>query len=411
VKGIPPQVGPTTLADIGKRGWNVLRGDLTMPLAVLSRSALAHNGRWMQSFIEKNKLSIAPHGKTTLAPQLFDLQARDGAWAITVSNVQQVALCRAFGFDRILIANQVVGRAEIDYLFTELDRSAGLEIYCLVDSREGVRRLAARGSGHRSVRRLGLLLEVGVTGGRTGVRTLEAALAVAHEARDCGLSLRGVEGFEGILKSTEAVDAFLGFLAETAAACEREKLFAAEGPVILSAGGTAYFDRVAVLLGQRGFGGNFQIVTRSGCYLTHDSVMYEHALADMRARDGEHVLPADGLRPALSVWTIVQSRPEPGRAILAMGRRDVGFDAGLPVPLLWFSEGRHDRPVAIRGGYSVDTLFDKHAYLTCPETSPLAVGDLVACGVSHPCTTFDKWQVLYVIDDDYTVVDAVKTFF
>ena len=411
VKGLPPQAQPLTLSAIAAKRWNVLRGDLTMPVAVLSRSALAHNSRWMRGFIEKNRLSIAPHGKTTLAPQLFDLQARDDAWAITVSNVQQMALCRAFGFDRILIANQVVGRAEIDYLFDELDRSAGLEIYCLVDSQEGVRRLATGSSGHRSAGRLGLLLEVGVAGGRSGARSLEAALTVAREVSANGLSLCGVEGFEGILKTTEAVDAFLRFLAETAAACHRENLFSGAGPVILSAGGTAYFDRVAVLLGRAGFGGDFRIVTRSGCYLTHDSVVYERALADMRARDSDHVLPTDGLRPALSVWTIVQSRPEPGRAILAMGRRDVGFDAGLPVPLLWFSEGRHDRPAVIGQGYSVDTLFDQHAYLTCPAASTIAVGDLVACGISHPCTTFDKWQVLYVVDDDYNVVDALKTFF
>lgn len=411
VKGIPPQAGPLTLGAVGGKGWNLLRGDLTMPAAVLSRSALDHNSRWMRAFAEKNGLSIAPHGKTTLAPQLFDLQARDGAWAITVSNVQQVALCRAFGFERILIANQVIGRAEIDYLFGDLDRSPDLELFCLVDSREGVRRLAARASSGRSAARLGLLLEVGVTGGRTGARTVAAALAVAREVHEAGLSLRGVEGFEGILKTPEEVDVFLRFLAETALACQRENLFSTEAPVILSAGGTAYFDRVAVQLGQKGFDRSVQIVTRSGCYLTHDSVIYEHALRDMRARDGDHVLPPDGLRPALSVWTIVQSRPEPGRAILAMGRRDVGFDAGLPVPLLWYREGSRDRPVAIGNGYSIDALNDQHAYLACPETSPLAVGDLVGCGVSHPCTTFDKWQVLYVIDDDYTVVDAVKTFF
>jgi D-serine dehydratase len=411
VKGIPPQAGPVTLGAIGGMGWNLLRGDLTMPVAVLSRSALEHNSAWMRAFAERNRLSIAPHGKTTLAPQLFDLQARDGAWAITVSNVQQVALCRAFGFDRVLIANQVIGRAEIDYLLGELDRSPDLELYCLVDSREGVRRLAARASGHPSATRLGLLLEVGITGGRTGARTVEAALAVAREVRIAGLSLRGVEGFEGILKTADEVDAFLGFLAETALACQRENLFSGDGPVILSAGGTAYFDRVAVELGQKGFDRSFRVVTRSGCYLTHDSVIYERALRDMRARDSGHVLPPDGPRPALSVWTIVQSRPEPGRAILAMGRRDVGFDAGLPVPLFWFSEGSHGRPIAIADGHSIDALNDQHAYLTCPPTSPLSVGDLVGCGISHPCTTFDKWQVVYVVDDDYTVVDAVKTFF
>src|SRR6476659_9127295 len=112
VKGIPPRHGPLALGQIGRQGWSLLDGDLTMPAAVLRRSAIEHNSRWMRSFIAANGLAIAPHGKTTLAPQLFDLQERDGAWAITVSNVQQVALCRSFAFDRILIANQVVGRAE-----------------------------------------------------------------------------------------------------------------------------------------------------------------------------------------------------------------------------------------------------------------------------------------------------------
>src|SRR5262249_19697664 len=151
-----------------------------------------------RNFADKNRLSIAPHGKTTLSPQLFHRQERDGAWAITVSNVQQVALCRAFGFDRILIAHQIVGRSEIDYLFGELDRSGDLELFCLVDSREGVQRLAQGARGRPSAKRLGLLLEVGITGGRTGARSVDAALAVAREVRSQGLSLRGVEGFEGI---------------------------------------------------------------------------------------------------------------------------------------------------------------------------------------------------------------------
>jgi D-serine dehydratase len=413
VKGIPPQRGPLALGEVGGRRWNLLRGDLTMPAAVLSRSALARNSRWMRDFAEKNQLSLAPHGKTTLSPQLFDLQARDGAFAITVSNVQQVALCREFGFDRILIANQIVGRAEIEYLFDEIERSPGAEIFLLVDSREGVARLAAGARGRASAARLGLLIEVGFAGGRTGARTLAAALDVARAVREAGLSLRGVEGFEGLLGTPAEVDVFLGFLAETAAACRRDGLFAdGGGPVLLSAGGTAYFDRVAVKLGQHGFaGGDYRLVTRSGCYLTHDSLMYAQALRDMHARDDGHVLPPDDLVPALTVWTIVQSRPEPGRAILTMGRRDVGFDAGLPVPLLWYRDGLHARPAPLAEGHAIAALNDQHGYLACPDASPLAVGDLIACGISHPCTTFDKWQVLFVVDDDWTVVDAIKTFF
>jgi D-serine dehydratase len=408
-KGIPPTASPLTLGEIGKRGWNLLHGDLTMPVAVLRKSALEHNSGWMHSFITRNDLAIAPHGKTTLAPQLFDLQARDGAWAITVSNVQQVALCRQFAFDRILVANQVVGRAEIRYLLDEVARSPELEIFCLVDSVEGVRRIAEIGGGSPEAKRLELLLEVGVEGGRTGVRNLVTALAVARAVRAAGLTLRGIEGFEGILTSADAVDTFLDLIADVAAACDAESLFAGEGPAILSAGGTAYYDRVAVRLGPKGLGGHFRIVTRSGCYLTHDSHAYEDAYRAIRLR-GSNLLPEGDPVPALAVWTCVQSRPEPGRAILAMGRRDVGFDAGLPTPLLWFRDGAR-KPIAIGAGHKVDALNDQHAYLTCPTDSPLAVGDLVGFGISHPCTTFDKWQVLFIIDDEYYVVDAVKTFF
>jgi D-serine deaminase-like pyridoxal phosphate-dependent protein len=38
------------------------------------------------------------------------------------------------------------------------------------------------------------------------------------------------------------------------------------------------------------------------------------------------------------------------------------------------------------------------------------VGDWVDCGPSHPCTVFDKWQLLPVVDGD-TVVDLVRTWF
>ena len=405
-KGIPPQAGPLTLGDVAHKGWSLLDGDLTMPAATLRKSVLELNSRWMGSFIERNGLNIAPHGKTTLAPQLFDLQARGGAWAITVSNVQQVALCRQFGFDRILIANQIVGRTEIAYLVDELERSPDLEIFCLVDSEEGVRRLAVAGA-----KRLSLLLEVGVTGGRTGVRTPDAAIALARLVKTSGLSLRGVEAFEGILTTTEAVDAFLDFLVETAIACRDENLFVADAPSILSAGGSVYYDRVAARVKARDLGDTFMIVTRSGCYLTHDSVSYAKGFEQMQARDSDGVLPEGRLEPALNVWTCVQSRPEPNLAILTMGRRDVGFDSGLPTPLMWYRQGTHAKPVAIGAGHAVTALNDQHAYMACPEGSELAVGDLVGFGISHPCTTFDKWQVLYVIDDDYRVVDAVKTFF
>jgi D-serine dehydratase len=231
------------------------------------------------------------------------------------------------------------------------------------------------------------------------------------------LTLRGVEGFEGVLKETAAVDAFLDSIVAAAEEVAREGLFSSQGPVILSAGGSAFYDRVAARFARSRLTTEVRIVTRSGCYLTHDSVSYEQHYRAMRAREEAEPsphpgsLPTGDLRPALLIWTQLQSRPEPGRAILTMGRRDVGQDAGLPVPLLWYRRGLHEAPVAIGDGHSVAGLYDQHCCLDCPSTSALAVGDLVAFGISHPCTTFDKWQLLYVADERYDIVDAVRTFF
>lgn len=408
LKGILPSAHPISINGIRAKGWNLLRGDLTMPVATLRHSVIERNSHWMRAFLERNGLAIAPHGKTTLAPQLFDIQLRDGAWAITVSNVQQVALCLEFGIQRVLIANQVVGRAEIRYLVDQLDRSSDVEIYCLVDSEAGVARIMS--AGGPAADRLGLLLEVGVPGGRTGARSLGEALKVAKAIRTAGLSLRGVEGFEGILKTTEEVDSFLDTIISVATACAKERLFA-DGPVILSAGGTAFYDRVAARLATAKIGTAVKVVTRSGCYLTHDSVAYANSFEDMRARDKAGMLPEGAPEPGLNVWAHIQARPEPGLAILTMGRRDVGFDAGLPVPLLWYQDEQHSMPVTIGPECRVTALNDQHAYMTCPPESQFAVGDLVGFGISHPCTTFDKWKALFVIDDDYRVVDAVKTFF
>lgn len=409
-KGLPPQVGPVILGEIGSRGWSLPEGDLTLPVAVLRRSALVANGTTMRRFLATHDMLIAPHGKTTMAPQLYAMQVDDGAWGITVSTVQHLAVCRRFGFERVLIANQIVGRLEVEYLFETLAALPRLDLYCLIDSVEGVACLAEAGRRHGNAGRLNCLVEVGVAGGRAGCRTVADALVVARAAVAGGLTLRGIEGFEGILGDTASVDAFLDFLCDTAKAVAAEKLFAANRPVILTAGGTSFYDRVAARLDiGRKIAPEVSIVSRSGCYLTHDSGVYAEAFTDLRHR--EPALAEAAFEPALLVFAHVQSRPEQGKAILTMGRRDVGFDAGLPVPHLVFRRGRDSRPIPIAAGHRLTGLNDQHAHMTLPHESDLAVGDVVGFGISHPCTTFDKWQVLFVVDDDYRVVDAIKTFF
>jgi D-serine dehydratase len=151
-------------------------------------------------------------------------------------------------------------------------------------------------------------------------------------------------------------------------------------------------------------------VIRSGCYLTHDGHMYRDLFAELGRRHPELASLGPGLTPALQVWARVQSRPERGKAILAVGKRDISYDVHLPEPALWHRTGMAV-PIAIPQGHTVTGLNDQHCHMRLPEGSPLQVGDRVGFDISHPCTTFDKWQLIHVVDDAWRVVGAVRTFF
>ena len=417
VKGWPARAGTLPLGEVGAKGWNLLREDLPLPAAVIRRSTLEHNSRWMRSFLERFDALICPHGKTTMAPQLFARQLADGAWGITVATAQQLMVCRRFGVARVLMANQLIDRQAIRTVLAELADDPGFEFLCLIDSARGVERLAEEARAFRLDRPIQVLLEAGLPGGRTGCRSLADALEVARAAAAAPeLALVGVEAFEGLIReatpeaSARKVEGLLDFVVETAIACDREDLYA-PGQVLLSAGGSAFFDRVAQRFRAANLNREVKVVLRSGCYLTHDSQMYHRLFAELCERTPEARRIGPGLRPALEVWAYVQSVPEPGLAIVTMGKRDVSYDAGLPVPEQWFRPGLHARPQSLGEGFRVTGLNDQHAYLAVPEDGPLEIGDMVAFGISHPCTTFDKWQLLYVVDDDYRVVEALRTFF
>jgi D-serine dehydratase len=421
VKGMPGGLTPTALGEIGRQGWNLLREDLPLPLAVIRERTLTHNGDWMRRFLARSGAVIAPHGKTTMSPQLFKRQIDDGAWGITIGSVQQLQAIRHAGVGRVVMANQLLGKRAIRYVLEELARDPDFDFYALADSEANVAQLAAAAREAKIGRPLQLLVEGGLVGGRTGARDLKTALAVARaiKAAEPYLALRGVEGYEGIARGTDDADTeskvrhFLDFLAEIAFACAREKLFAT-GPVLLTAGGSTFYDLVAARFRAADLDQGFVALTRSGCYLTHDSGSYKDRFAALRRRMPEVDELGSGLEPALEVWAYVQSRPEPGKAILTMGRRDVGFDSRLPQPEKWF----HPTPDAsardvksMAPDHVVVNLNDQHCWMEIPSTSPLQVGDMVGFGISHPCTTFDKWQVICVVNENYDIVSAIRTFF
>jgi D-serine deaminase-like pyridoxal phosphate-dependent protein len=388
------------------------------PLMVLRDSALEHNVTAMAQFCATAGVLLAPHAKTTMSPEIFGRQLKAGAWALTAANVTQAAVYARFGARRILIANEVADPAGIRALLRLLAALPDLEICCYVDSVQGVRVLddAVRAAQAPPGRRLPVLVEYGVPNGRAGVRSVAEGLAVAEAvSASATLGLVGVSCFEGpvgegveeaTLQAVTRLCAQVRELGEAAvdAGYVRYGFDGRELAVpslVLSAGGSHHFDVVAAELSNSRVPGT-RVVLRSGSYVAHDHGVY------LRSSPGLRPVGLAPFQPAIEIWASVLSRPQPDLVLLNAGRRDVSFDADLPVVLRARSTG--GKPLAV-DDLAVTQLNDQHAFVTVPPSSELAVGDLVVLGVSHPCTTFDKWQVAVIVDDRDRVVDIAHTFF
>jgi D-serine dehydratase len=412
-KGLPPN-SRVTVDTIGSTGWNIRRGDTATPVAVLRTGALDANLDIMRRYCEAAGVSLAPHAKTTMSPHLIDRQLAAGAWGLTAALPTQVRRLWSFGARRVLLANEVTDVAELRGLCVGLGEDPSRELLFYVDCVEGVRiaEEAAEAAGPAGGR-LKVLIELGHEAGRTGARTLAAALAVAEAAAKSRLlDVVGVAGYEGTIghdrtpQTLGRVDAFLTGLRDLATAMTERGLLSPDHEPIATAGGSSFFDRVTAILSPLATDG-FRVVLRSGCYLIHDHGQYATLTPSATP---EWTLPT--FLPALEVWTRVLSRPEPGLALLNAGRRDLSHDAGLPLPLAaWHPAGPEGTPVDLLPGAHISALSDQHAFLRIDPASPLHVGDLVALGISHPCTTLDRWTLLMLVNDDYDVVGGARTYF
>jgi D-serine dehydratase len=411
-KGYPHSAPPLRRSHIAARKWNLLRGDLPLPLAVIQRDALAGNLRWMQQFARAQGVELAPHGKTTMSPQLFAAQLQAGAWGITFASVTQARLGLAAGVRRALIANQVAAAADLDGIVHALGEWPGVRVLFLVDSLQQLELIEAWHRSHSELpAALEVLLEIGLDGGRTGCRSHGLALALARRLRSSlAVQLVGIECYEGLWATARSADdealvqGLLQRVAEVALECDQEQLFES-AEVLVSAGGSAVFDLVAPRL-KPSLSKPARGVLRSGCYVTHDHGSYRRYMAVMDTRLG----CGHGLQAALQVWTMVQSVPEPGLAILTAGKRDCSYDIEMPIPARWYRRGQH-QPTPAPAEWKLSAMNDQHAYLRCGSGAAPQVGDLVGLGISHPCTTFDKWRWMAVVDERYDVVDAITTHF
>lgn len=383
-KGLPSAWWGRTVAQICGQGPELFEAGAVGPVCVLRADALTHNLDAMAGWCRERGVELAPHGKTHMAPELFARQLDAGACGITAATLSHVRTYRAFGVRDIVLANELVDVAGLRWLAAELDANPDFSAVCWVDSVRGVELMtAALAGGERPV---DVCVEIGMAGGRTGCRSASDVDQVARAAAASPrLRLVGVAGYEaarGHDITPEALATVTDYLRQMRSAAVRlTPLFETDRPIV-TAGGSTYFDAVADVLG-----GDWRTIVRSGAYLTHDDGLYART-SPLRT----------ALQPALQVWAQVVSQPEPGLAVLTMGRRDVSFDQDLPVPL-----GLADSVVA--------KLNDQHAYLRMGGDDTAEVGDWLGFGISHPCTVFDKWQLIPELDADNRVVGLIRTFF
>ncbi|QDP95041.1 amino acid deaminase [Microlunatus elymi] len=396
----------TALAEAQRDGAavEVALSSMSTPIFTIDLDAVAANIGAMQAWVDDHGASIAPHGKTTMCPALWQWQLDRGAWAITVANEAQLRVARSAGVHRVVVANEYLSPQGLSWLAHEQDADPEFEVIGWVDSVAGVEQMTAHLSSAGARRPVSVCVEIGHPSARAGVRDHDQALAIARAVvASPRLSLRGVAGYEGSVPSSDPADRVIKVKEFLTAMGERFTAIAplVEAPdALLTAGGSAFFDLVVEGLepvAQQVPGA--MLLLRSGAYVVHDDGMYA-GLAPAVDRSGPR------LTAAAHVWARVISTPEPDLALLDVGKRDIPYDAGLPiVQKIVTGSGLADAPPA-----TVFNTNDQHAYVRLKRPDSLQVGDVVRLGLSHPCTMFDKWRTV-LLTEGGRIRGAVPTFF
>ncbi|GCD92856.1 amino acid deaminase [Embleya hyalina] len=407
-KALPPDAEGLTVGELAAERRNLFTGGFTTPVLALSAESVEHNLALMETYARRHGLAFAPHGKTSMAPQLFARQLEHGAWGITVAVPHQARVARAFGVPRIFLANEVVDAAALRWLAAELDADPDFRFLCYVDSVRGVALMdaALRAAGAR--RPVDVVVELAAgEGARTGARTESECGEIADAvAASPVLRLAGVAGYEGEVPRADGdrVRAWLRRLTSLAAEFDKQGRFEQLDEIVVSAGGSAWFDAVADVFAELPALSRPALrLLRSGAYVSHDDGHYRHITPFNRVPD------EGALQPAFRLWAQVVSRPSATQAFVNAGKRDAAYDLDLPEAQVVRSA--RDGSVRPATGIAVTGLSDQHGWVTTDAGAELEVGDWLGMGLSHPCTSFDKWQLIPLVAADGTVTDYIHTLF
>jgi len=393
-KGFPIDSYGKTLEQFLATKPNLFTANFQFPIMVLKEAAIKNNIAQMMSFCNSVDAQLAPHVKTTMSPQLAQMQVAAGATALTIANFWQGRIFLKHGFKNLIIANEVLDPTAIAEI-AKINKQKQAEIIFYVDSILALEIIQKHTplEGEQN-----LFIEVGTENGRGGVRELSLVEQLAQRIKaDKRLNLIGVTGFEGAVpdaaRGRRGEKKISKFCQKIVAAAELAYPYKSDQQFVISAGGSAYFDIVARELNK--FEKPRRLLLRSGGYITHDHKYYEE-IYPFASTDRS-------FQPAIEVWAQVISKPEKGFGVLNLGKRDIGNDLHNPIPIKSY-DGQVKSFSAV-----IEKLNDQHGYLRTSADFQLA--QLIGLGISHPCTTFDKWRLVPLVNDNYDVVDCLQTFF
>jgi D-serine deaminase-like pyridoxal phosphate-dependent protein len=326
---------------------------IATPMPVIDEDRLAANIVRAQAYMTAHGLAFRPHIKTHKIPSVARAQLAAGAVGINCQKLTEAEVFADAGFQDILITYNILGLARLARLRALNDRVAMLRV--VADSDVTVTGLAGTFADGKPLR---VLVECDTGGGRVGVQSPEAALALAERiAAAPGLRFDGLLTYPAV-GGAERVEAFLSAAME---------LLAARGIAcpVRSNGGSPDLWKAHLVPSATEH--------RAGTYVYNDRSM---------VRAGE--CTQNDL--AMHVLATVVSRPTPARAVLDAGSKALTSD------LLGFSD--HGEIEGLPGARIV-SLSEEHAVVDLSAcTAPLPeVGDMVRVIPNHTCVVsnlFDR---------------------
>jgi len=185
-------------------------------VAVIRESALRANIELMRQYTESAGVRLAPHGKTTMCPQLFDLQLEAGAWGITCATAAHLRVYRRFGVPRIIMATSFSMRIACGSLPASSRRTVVSSFLASSIPWPARANTTMSCRSCRAGRALNCCSKQGLWVAGRVCEPFDDALLVAREVAGMSDSLRlaGIEAFEGIFPGSPAeaevnVEAFI----------------------------------------------------------------------------------------------------------------------------------------------------------------------------------------------------------